>query len=70
LSPRVGRDYKRGKVVFHANNGNNLLKLNIWLISFKLGTNLSCMKEIQVYLNEGPNSLWGLGCFYKSAKIE
>jgi hypothetical protein len=32
--------------------GKNLLKLNIFPISIKLGTNISCMMGIQVYSNE------------------
>jgi hypothetical protein len=48
--------------------GKNLLKRNIYRISIKLGTNISCMMGIQVYSDEGPNPLQR-GYHQKSAKI-
>jgi hypothetical protein len=35
--------------------GKNLLKWNVWPISIKLGTNISCMMGNHVYPNEGPS---------------
>jgi hypothetical protein len=37
--------------------GKNLLKLSIWPISNKFGTNISCLMGIQVYSNKGPSPL-------------
>jgi hypothetical protein len=48
--------------------GKNCLKGNIWPISIKLGTNISCMMGIQVYSNEGPSPLQR-GDNHKCAKI-
>jgi hypothetical protein len=60
-----GGGHKRGNYLYI---GKNLLKWNIWPISIKLGTNISCMMGIQVYSNEGPSPLQR-GDNHKSAKI-
>jgi hypothetical protein len=64
LSLRVKVGTKEGKLFLHVYIEKNLLKLNIFPISIKLGTNNFCMMGIQVYpipLQRGDN--------HKSAKI-
>jgi hypothetical protein len=57
MDPRGREGPQEGKQFLHEDIGRNLLKLNIWPILIKLGTNHSCMRGIQVYSNEGPSPL-------------
>jgi hypothetical protein len=52
-----GRGHKRGNYFYICILERIILKWNIFPISIKLGTNISCMMGIQVYSNEGPSPL-------------
>jgi hypothetical protein len=43
---------KRGETIFTFVYWKESFKRNIWPISIKLGTNISCMMGIEVYSNE------------------
>jgi hypothetical protein len=58
-----GWGHKKGNVI-----GKNLLKWNIFPISIKLGTNISCMIGIEFFSNEGSSPLQR-GDNHKNAKI-
>jgi hypothetical protein len=52
---------KYGETVFTCVYWEESVKSNMWPIQIKLGTNHSCIKGIQVHLNEGTSPLPGGG---------